>query len=49
MLCIILPQFKKKEGNYIQHFVITFKGKESEKEYIFKSCFLHRGIYFYHD
>ena len=22
-------------GNYIQHFVITYKGKESEKEYMY--------------
>ena len=24
-------------GNYIQYFIITYKGKESEKEYIYNS------------
>ena len=24
-------------GNYTQYFVITYKGKESEKEYIYKT------------
>ena len=34
-------------GNYIQYFVITYNGKESEKEYTYIQFFIYIYIYIY--